>query len=75
MQSLFRRSHLVSHAQADPSFALKFQSEDAQRVLSSLATSTSGAALQVTPRPRSHASTALCVALPQPRFCDFCTCT
>lgn len=33
--------------QADPEFSLKFRSEDAQRVLSSLATSTSGVALQV----------------------------
>lgn len=71
MQGLIRRSHRVSRTQADPSFALKFQSEDAQRVLSSLATGTSGAALQVTPRPRSHTSTALYAALPQPHFCDF----
>ena len=46
LQCLIWAPHLRP-LQADPEYALRFRSEDAQRVLSSLGTSTSGTALQV----------------------------
>ena len=38
---------MASRVQADPEYILRFRSDDAQRVLSSLAATTSGSALQV----------------------------